>query len=215
MISLAIALAAVQAPAAPPPAATAAPAPTPAPIDPARLAIAEKVVVALVPPGIYLKMMREQMPSMVDGMMAQMGGMTAKQLGMPGAKDDGETMDQAAAKADPAYRERTSISMRVMFAEMGTVFGAMEPSLRAGLSRAFARKFTQQQLTDMAAFFTTPSGKAFAGEYLGTFTDPEVMREMMKMTPELMKAMPTIMKKVEAATAHLPPVVKPKQTNND
>lgn len=213
MISLALALAAVEAPAQP--AATAPVAANPAPVDAARLATAEKVVAALVPPGVYMNMMRDKMPAMMDAMMARMGGMTAKEMGMPGAKDDGETLEQTALKADPAYRERMSISTKVMFEEMGIVFSSLEPRLRAGLSRAFARKFTRQQLNDMDAFFATPSGKVFANEYLGTFVDPEVMTEMMAMTPELMKAMPAIMKKVEAATAHLPPLAKPKAASDE
>ena len=210
MIALAIALAAAPptTPAPPPPPAT-------APVDPARLAIAQKVVGALVPDGVYLNMMRDKMPAMVDAMMAQMGGMTAADMGLPSKGDANETMDQAAAKADPAFRERMSISTRVMFEEMGKVFGAMEPRLRAGLSRAFARKFTAQQLADMDAFFSTPSGKAFASEYLATFVDPEVMAEMARATPEIMKSMPAIMKKVEAATAHLPPAPKPKAETDE
>lgn len=211
MISLALALAAAQ-PGAPPPAAASS---APAPVDPARLAIAEKVVGALVPDGVYLSMMRDKMPAMVDAMMAQMGGMTAADMGLPSKGDATETMAQAAAKADPAFRERMTISTRVMFEEMGKVFGAMEPRLRTGLSRAFARKYTAQQLTDMQTFFATPSGKAFANEYLSTFVDPEVMTEMARATPELMKAMPAIMKKVEAATAHLPPPPKPKAATDE
>ena len=173
------------------------------------------MVGALVPNGVYLNMMRDKMPAMVDAMMAQMGGMTAADMGLPGKGDPNETMDEAAARADPAFRERMSISTRVMFEEMGKVFGTMEPRLRAGLSRAFARKYTTQQLADMQAFFATPSGKAFASEYLATFVDPEVMTEMASATPELVKAMPAIMKKVEVATAHLPPPPKPKAATDE
>ena len=211
MIALALALAAAQ-PAAPPPAPAV---PAPGPVDPARLAIAEKVVAALVPPGVNINIIRDKIPAMIDGMRAQMGNITPSDLGLPAGADGSETMAQAAAKADPAFRERMSISTKVMFEEMGKIFGEMEPRLRAGLSRAFARKYSQQQLADMNAFFSTPSGKAFANDYLATFADPEVMTEMMRATPELMKAMPAIMKKVEAATAHLPPAPKPKAATDE
>ena len=213
MITLALALAAAQA--GSPAASAPAPVASPAPVDPARLKIAERIVLALVPPGIYASLMRDKMPAMVDGMMAQMSGMTARDMGLPGDADDGETMEQTMAKADPAYRERMAIMNRVMFAEMGDVFGKMEPALRAGMSRAFARKYDVRQLTDMDAFFTSPSGKAFANDYLATFMDPEVIGEMMRMAPEMMKAMPEIMKKVEAATAHLPPPPKPKAASDE
>ena len=194
-----------------------APAPVPAgAIDPARLAAAEKVVAALVPEGVYMKMMRDQFPRMMDAMMAQMMGKTAAELGVPEAwDDDGKTMGEAAASADPHFEERMKIMSRVMGEEMGVLFDKLEPRVRAGLSRSFARRFTTAQLGELDAFFATSTGGAFAEQYLLTFMDPEVMQEMMAATPELMKAMPEIMKKVEAATAHLPPPPAPKASEND
>lgn len=187
--------------------APAAPAAAPA-TDPARLAAAERVAAALVPPGTYLKMMRDQFPAMMDAIMGQMMGMTPAQLGAKPGKNDDAPMGETMTKADPYFRERMSIMTRVMAEEMGLVFDKIEPRVRAGLARAFARKFTTVQLTELGAFFDTPTGKAFAGDYLATFMDPEVMQESMAATPELMKAMPAIMAKAEKATAHLPPPPK-------
>jgi hypothetical protein len=181
-------------------------APAAAAIDPARQAAADRAVAALVPNGVYTRMMRDQFPAMMDAMTAQMMGMGPEDFGQPA---DGKTMAETMHETDPAYEERMKITTRVMSQEMGTVMGKMEPRVRAGLGRAFARKFTVQQLGDMNAFFATPSGKAFADEYLALFADPEMMTEMTAMAPEMMKAMPDMMKKVEAATAHLPPVKKP------
>lgn len=177
-------------------------------VDPARLAAAERVATALVPPGTYLRMMRDQFPAMMEAMMGQMMGMTAGELtGKDGAGSDVRVGD-AMAKADPHFRERMTIMSRVMSEEMGVVFDKIEPGLRAGLSRAFARKFTTPQLTELDNFFSTPTGKAFSADYLATFMDPEVMQEMTAAMPELMKAMPTIMAKAEKAMAHLPPPPK-------
>lgn len=173
-------------------------------IDPARQAAADKVVAALVPQGIYLRIMRDQFPKMMDAMIGQMGGMTGAQLGQQGD----ETFDATARKADPHFQERMRIMTKVMGEEMGTVMNRLEPRVRAGLSRAFVRKYTAAQLGDLNAFFQTPSGKAFANDYLLLFTDPELMREMAAAAPEMIQAMPRIMKKVEAATAHLPPPPK-------
>ena len=184
---------------------------TAAAADPARLAAAEKAVASLVPEGIYMKMMRNQFPRMMDAMMAQMMGQTPNEMGMPEAGADGDKpMRETAAKADPHFEERMRIMTRVMGEEMGTVFEKIEPCVRTGLSRAFARKFTIEQLDAQNAFFATPAGKAFANEYLTTFMDPEVMQEMMAAMPEMMKAMPAIMAKVEKATAHLPAPPEPK-----
>ncbi len=173
-------------------------------IDPARQMVAEKVVAALVPNGIYGRIMRDQFPKMMDMMMARMSGMSPADIGQKGEG----TIGEAARKQDPHFDERMRIMTRVMGEEMATLFGAMEPRVRAGLSRAFARKFTAAQLTDMQAFFATPSGAAFASEYLALFADPEFVGEMAGAAPEMIKAMPAIMKKVEAATAHLPPPPK-------
>ncbi|WBY06823.1 hypothetical protein PIB19_15095 [Sphingomonas sp. 7/4-4] len=38
--------------------------------------------------------------------------------------------------------------------------------------------------------------------------DPEMMQEMSAATPEIMRAMPAIMQRVEKETAHLPPPPK-------
>ncbi|MDP5280364.1 hypothetical protein Q9Q95_15655 [Sphingomonas sp. DG1-23] len=190
-----------------PGAAMAQAAPQTAPADPARLAVAQKVVARLVPQGIYLRMMRDAFPQMMDGVIAQMSGLTAADLG---EKDEsGKTLEQIAAEKDPAFRERMTIMTRVMGEEMGKVMDKLEPRVRTALGKAFARRFTLQQLGDLDAFFATPSGAAFAKDYLLTFMDPEMMQEMSASAPEMVRAMPAIMKRVEKETAHLPPPPKP------
>lgn len=181
-------------PPAPPPAGA-------APIDLAQLAAATSVVAALVPEGIYMRMMRDKFPVMMDQMMGQMSGMTGAALGFGG---DGKTLGETARSADPAFDERLRIMSRVMGEELGSVLTKVEPKLRIGLAKSFARRFTLVQLGDLNAFFATPSGRAFASEYLLTFMDPEVLQEMLSATPEIIKAMPAMMKRVEAETAHLP-----------
>lgn len=170
------------------------------PVDPARLALAEKTVAVLVPQGVYMRLMQQQFPAMMDAMLANM------ETVVPGGRDK-------ARAADPAFEERMRIMTRVMGEEMGPLMSRMEPSLRAGMARALARRFDPQQLTDFNVFFATPSGKAFGEQFISLFADPEIMGEMMKMMPMMMQEMPGIMKKVEAATAHLPKPAKPKGEN--
>lgn len=183
------------------------PAPTTAAPDPARLAVAQKVVSKLVPEGVYLRMMRDAYPQMMDAMIAQMSGISADQLG----EGKGKTLEQAAAEKDPAFRERLKIMTRVMGEEMGKLMDKLEPRVRAALGKSFARRFTLQQLNDLDGFFATPSGTAFAKDYLLTFMDPEMMQEMSAAAPEMMRAMPAIMERVEKETAHLPPAPKPSE----
>lgn len=170
------------------------------PVDPARLALAEKTVAVLVPQGVYMRLMQQQFPAMMDAMLANM------ETVVPGGRDK-------ARAADPALEERMRIMTHVMGEEMGPLMSRMEPSLRTGMARALARRFDPQQLTDFNVFFATPSGKAFGEQFISLFADPEIMGEMMKMMPMMMQEMPGIMKKVEAATAHLPKPAKPKGEN--
>jgi hypothetical protein len=100
------------------------------------------------------------------------------------------------------------ITMKVMFAEMGTLMTEMEPAIRNALSSIYAKKYSARELTDMNSFFATPSGATFASNFMATFTDKEMMQASFGMMPKVMEAMPAIMKKVEAATAHLPPIAK-------
>lgn len=167
------------------------------PVDPARLALAERTVAVLVPQGVYMRVMQRQFPAMMDAMLANMDSV------VPGGREK-------ARSADPAFDERLRIMTRVMGEEMGPLMGRMEPSLRTGMARALARRFDTQQLADFNVFFATPSGKAFGEQFISLFADPEIMGEMMKMMPMMMQEMPRIMKKVEAATAHLPKPAKSK-----
>lgn len=209
MIRLALAIGALTA--APLAAQAPAPAPAAAAPDPARLAAGERVAAQLVPDGAYLRIMRDQFPQMMDVMLAQMSGMKASDFG---GKGDGSAMEEV-RRADPAFDERMRITTKVMSEEMGAVMGRMEPRVRTGLGRALARRFTAAQLADMATFFATPSGAAFSRDYLALMADPEMMREMAGATPEIIKLMPAIMAKVEAATKHLPPPPKKAQDSGE
>ncbi|WP_294336397.1 DUF2059 domain-containing protein [uncultured Sphingomonas sp.] len=191
-----------------PVAAAPAPAAQTATVDPSRKAAAETAVLALVPPGTYMRMMRDQFPKMMDAIMARTMGMTAKDLGAPEGDTGGKTLREMAATEDPHFEERMHIMTTVMSEDMGKIFESIEPEMRVGLSRAFARRFTLDQLNDINAFFATPSGKVFAADYLATFMDPEVMEEMMSAMPKMMQAMPAMMARAEKATAHLPPPPK-------
>jgi hypothetical protein len=189
----------------------------PAPLDPARLKLAEQTVIKLIPPGTYSKIMKDMMDSMAGGIVEQMMGMDAAMMaGMAGEEAGseaaeaakGKTMGDLVGEKDPAFKERMDITMKVMFSEMGILMSDMEPVVREALSKIYARKYTARELTDMNTFFATPSGASFAGNFMATFTDKEMMEASFGMMPKMMEAMPEIIKKVEAATAHLPPLPK-------
>jgi hypothetical protein len=188
----------------------------PQPVDPDRLVAARPVVEKLWPLGTYRRMMDGVINGMMEQVMNQMfemrAGDFAKAAGASGASADAagdKTLGELATEADPHFRERTSIATDVMMREMIPLVEKLEPGIREALAGVYARKFSAEQLADMNSFFATPSGTAFAGEFMMTFVNPELMGQMQSFVPELMAAMPAITAKVEAATAHLPPPVRP------
>jgi hypothetical protein len=187
--------------------------------DPAKQKLAETMAGKIIPPGSYEKMMKDMSTQMADTIIAQTLGMDASTFEMAKEGDtsvtDGKTVGELAAEADPDFKERMDIMMRVTFDEMGKLMSAMEPAARGALANVYARKYTAAQLTDMNGFFATPSGSAFAADFMSTFTDKEMMTAMMGEMPKVMEAMPEIMKKVEAATAHLPPAPKSEMALTD
>ena len=185
-------------------------------IDPARLSAAKQVIDQLWPLGTYRRMMQGTMSKMMESMLGPMldmrGGDLAKAADPSGkaAKGTGDrTIGELAAERDPYFRERMRITMDTMTNAMIPLMEKIEPGIREALSTSYARRFSVQQLADMNAFFKTPSGHAYAEQAMMAFVDPELMKSMMSFAPEMIKAMPDILAKVQAATAHLPPPPKP------
>ena len=193
------------------PAEPASAAPVAAPIDPARLAAAAPVIDRVFPVGTYARMMNGSMDaimgSVMDGVgklpmrdLARMGGLSEEQL-----KGMGEgSLKDIMEIIDPAYNQRMDLMMHTMMGEMVTVMSEFEPAVRDGLTQAYARHFNTQQLADLNTFFATPTGQDYAANSMLLFMDPAVMAKMQEFAPALMKQMPGIMSKVEAATASLP-----------
>ena len=207
---LAILAAAAATPAVAQPAPVAAPAPAAAAApDAERLALARVTAESLWPQGTYARLLNGSMDQMMDSVMASLMDMKLSDVVPPAAAAKNPAMAQqtfraAAAKADPHFQERMRIMNHVMMSEMAPIFTRIEPDLREGLARAYAVKFSADQLRDMNHFFATPSGHAYASEAMITMMDPQVMSQVMKAMPELMQAMPQIMEKMQKATAHLP-----------
>jgi Uncharacterized protein conserved in bacteria (DUF2059) len=187
--------------------------------DPARIAAAKPVVEKLWPLGTYRRMMDGSMSKIMDSMMESMMGMKASDIVGPMDKSGkaaevagNSSMGELAITADPSFRERTRLMMDAMMSGMIPIMEKIEPQVVENLTKIYARRFSTAQLADMSAFFATPSGKAYAEQSMLVFMDPEMIQGMQAFVPELMKSMPDIMKKAEAATKHLPPPPKPSET---
>jgi hypothetical protein len=186
----------------------AAPAAKPA-IDPERLALAKQAVAAIMPAGTMQRVMKDSLGYMEEMMLGGMFDMKGTDLGVTGEGKD-KTLRQVMAEKDPHFEERMRITNRVMTEEMSAIFGRMEPRMREGMARAYARRFTVAELTDINRFFVSPAGASFARQSFELMTDPELMTEMMSFMPEMMKEMPAMGEKLKKATAHLPPPPKDK-----
>jgi hypothetical protein len=72
-----------------------------------------------------------------------------------------------------------------------------------------ARRFEAQQLGEINRFIATPTGQAFAGQYMQLWVDPDTIRSIFTSVPELMKLMPEVTQKFKAVEEEFP---KPPKT---
>lgn len=179
--------------------------------DPARLALARTSVAAMWPEGAYGKMMTGFMGGIFDRVM-QLKKSDLASLDPKASKTSASTSatmkdlslhDQAAAK-DPYFDQRMAAMREAAGDEFGKISAIVDPRIRDGLARSMARRFDAQQLTDINAFFATPSGRALAGQSMQLWVDPDMMRSLFSAMPEMMKLMPDIMRKMKAANDRFP-----------
>ncbi|MEC7534302.1 MAG: DUF2059 domain-containing protein, partial [Pseudomonadota bacterium] len=120
-----------------------------------------------------------------------------------------EALEQAeqaelTAMLDPAYQARGDAMVAVLTSRMGGMFTAMEGPMREGLSKAYAVRFDDAQLADIAAFFATPTGGEYARESMALFADPQVMQASMQALPAMMSGFGDIESAMREAMAALP-----------
>jgi len=176
-------------------------APTAPAVDPQRLALARVTVDALFPAGTSGRMIADMMSKST---MDRMLDLSPPDLGMPAGKAPKTSLREEMKKSDPHFEQRMAITGRVIGEEMTRLGPQIETPLRDGLAQSVGRRFTVTQLADINRFFATDSGKAFGREVWMLWMDPAVFKGIIGTMPVLMKEMPLVMKKVEAATAHLP-----------
>ena len=162
------------------------------PIDPARLTLAERTTAALIPNGSIEKMVDNLYGKMFKTIMGEFGGqsdlMLSIQTGVESeqiAKLDEATKAKVADMFDPHRKEREDQITKVIKPLISEVLGDMEPPMRSGLAKAYARKFTGAQLTDINGFLATPTGNIYASEWMALQADPEVMLAVLKAVPPL------------------------------
>jgi hypothetical protein len=188
----------------------------PAMPDPApeRLALARATASGMLPNGTYAGMFEDVMSGLVDRILT----IKPADLGLKDGKAKGDSsasLRDSLVKDDPHFDERMKIMRRVVGEELIKLSAVMEPKLREGLARSIARRFDEKQLNEINAFLATDSGRAFAGQTMRMWVDPDVMRSMMQTMPHMIAAMPGAMIRLEAETAHLPKPRKPERKEDE
>ena len=177
----------------------------------ARLGVAMNVVTKLFPKGTYAKMMEESMAPLLEGMMGGLGSSPALTLTALTGLDplalgaiEEEKLEAAVSLLDPAAAQRNAAMGESMFALISEVVVEIEPAYRAGLARAYAVRFSKEELADLDAYFDTPVGKKYAAESFLIFADPQVMASMNEVMPAMMQRMPAMMEAMTSASAEFP-----------
>ncbi|MDG5752159.1 DUF2059 domain-containing protein [Qipengyuania sp. XHP0211] len=175
-----------------------------------RLPQAEALVGTMMPEGFYGTMMSEMMDKMMRPMMSmftQPKFVLAGRLEIDQERLDALDEEQRAELAgllDPGYAERADAIINVMTDKMGGAFSVMEKPMREGLSKAYAVRFDENQLADIAAFFATPTGEIYAREQMALFADPQVMQSSMQALPAMMGSFGDMETAMAEAMATLP-----------
>jgi hypothetical protein len=72
------------------------------------------------------------------------------------------------------------------------------PGMLDAMARAYARRFTLSQLTDIATFFGTPSGQVYLAQAPTIMSDPDVAAWMGALMKNSMQQMPERMAELMA-----------------
>ncbi|KWV94752.1 DUF2059 domain-containing protein [Erythrobacter sp. AP23] len=176
----------------------------------ARLPAATAVVGTMMPEGFYGEMMADMMDKMIRPMMSMftapefvLGSRLDIEQEAIEALDEGEQAELM-AMLDPAYDRRVDAIVTVLTANMGDMYAAMEGPMRDGLSKAYAVRFDERQLADIAAFFATPTGSVYARESMALFADPQVIQASMEAVPAMMGSFGDFESSMVEAMATLP-----------
>ncbi len=180
-------------------------------LDPVLVAKAAPIAAALLPDGTIENMMgpmmQNMMGTMTDSMMKTPVRDLLKISGMDATKVDslGEgTTAEVMQILDPAFQKRLDVMTRTMIPAMGRFMSRFEPDIRAGMAEAFAQRYSAAELDEINRFLATPTGAKFGAGFMQLAADPHYLARMQTMIPQMMQALPSIMKESEAELAKLP-----------
>jgi Uncharacterized protein conserved in bacteria (DUF2059) len=161
-----------------------------APIDPARLNAAARLLDTMMPPA------RREM--MVDGLVAVSNANIAK----------GMSANPAFTKAfsdDPRVGPIFQKFMTTQQGEMRSLLRANLPEMITAMQKAYARRFTTEQMSEMQSFFASPTGQLYMEKGATVMADPDVSAWQQKMIGLQMAKMPGATRALASEIMALPP----------
>lgn len=189
---------------------------TPAPLtaeQQARLPQARALMALVLPPGAYNELIGTMFgtittPFPATGNLTSAHDVVARRLGLID-EEMATVSDEAAVLAanllDPAWQERERRQAEAIPRIMTVTMGHMEAPLREAMAELYAINFSDAELTDIAAFFATPSGSAYARRSYTIASDPRIAQATLAVIPAVMNEVDGLMAQIEAVTADLPP----------
>lgn len=181
------------------------------PIDPAQLELGKASAAKLLPEGVYGQIMDQMLGTFLRPILALDTGMSGSEIASKTGIDydaaealTEEQRNAVTALLDPDRQARNEGALGVLKPMMTELGQALEPPMREGLARAYARKFSAAQLTQINAFFATPAGSAFAAQSFALQADPEVMAATMQAMPMMLSKMMAGGPQLEAQMKALP-----------
>lgn len=162
------------------------------PIEPARLALGQKTMNALIPTGSLERMIDNLYGKIFKTLMGELGGQSDLMISISTGVDNDKVaaLDEAtkvkiADMFDPHRKEREDQITNVFKPLISEALTDIEAPMRNGMAKAYARKFSAAQLGDLNSFLATPTGSVYASEWMALQADPEVMVSVMKALPPM------------------------------
>lgn len=143
-----------------------------------RLAAAQRVMGALMPEeqrdAMIEQMISALMANMVEGVKRGLGADTRL----------------ARSEAGPVFDRFVKRQEALAIAQLKTEL----PAMIDAMARAYARRFSAEQLDEMHAFFRTPTGQLYVRESMNIMADPDVAAWQRNSMAKSMEKMPAEMK---------------------
>lgn len=159
-------------------------------LEPARVEAAKSLLETMMPPA--------RRGAMIDQLVAVSNANMTRGLSANAAFTKALSDDPRAA---PIFQRFLANQQ----AELRTLLYANMPEMMTAMQRAYARRFSVSEMTEIRTFFASPTGQAYMDRGAKIMTDPDVSAWQQKMISQQMSKMPEATRALAAEIMALPP----------